>query len=62
MPEQMLEPLLNGNEIMRETSLTPGPAVGVIRDALLQAQIAGEVTDVESAARFVREYARKSVG
>lgn len=62
MPEQMLEPLLNGNEIMRETSLTPGPAVGVIRDALLQAQIAGEVTDVESAARFVREYAHKSVG
>ena len=61
-PEQMLEPLLNGNEIMSETKLSPGPLVGVIRDALLQAQIAGEVTDVESAVAFVRAYARKSVG
>ena len=61
-PEQMLEPLLNGNEIMSETRLAPGPMVGVIRDALLQAQITGEVTDLESAVAFVREYARKSVG
>ncbi|MDO5483995.1 MAG: HD domain-containing protein [Desulfovibrionaceae bacterium] len=61
-PEQMLEPLLNGNDIMRETHLTPGPLVGVIRDALLQAQIAGEVTDHDSAVAFVREYTRKSVG
>ena len=61
-PEQMLEPLLNGNEIMSETRLAPGPLVGVIRDALLQAQIAGEVTDRASALHFVCEYARKSVG
>lgn len=61
-PEQMLEPLLNGNEIMSETRLSPGPLVGVIRDALLQAQISGEVTDLESAVAFVRDYARKSVG
>ena len=61
-PEQMLEPLLNGNEIMSETRLAPGPLVGVIRDALLQAQIAGEVENRESAVRFVREYARTSVG
>lgn len=56
-PEQMLEPLLNGNEIMEETRLSPGPLVGVIRDALLQAQIAGEVTDRDSALTFVRQYA-----
>lgn len=61
-PEQMLEPLLNGNEIMTETHLAPGPLVGVLRDALLQAQIAGEVSDRESALRFVREYSRRSVG
>ncbi|MBO4300645.1 MAG: HD domain-containing protein [Desulfovibrio sp.] len=61
-PEQMLEPLLNGNEIMSETKLAPGPLVGVIRDALLQAQIAGEVTDRPSAVAFVLNYARKSVG
>ena len=42
--------------------VAPGPLVGVIRDALLQAQIAGEVTDRASALHFVCEYARKSVG
>lgn len=58
-PEQMLEPLLNGNEIMNETHLAPGPLVGDIREALLQAQIAGEVTDTASAIRFVRSYATR---
>ncbi len=61
-PEQMLEPLLNGNEIMHHTSLPPGPMIGVLREALLQAQIAGEVSDGESAIAFVRTYAQKTVG
>ena len=56
-PEQMLEPLLNGNEIMRETNLAPGPLVGSIRDALLKAQIDGTVSDRESAIEFVKKYA-----
>lgn len=61
-PEQMLEPLLNGNEIMEHTKLPPGPMVGVIRDALLQAQIAGEVENMDGAVAFVRAYAQKNVG
>ena len=61
-PEQMLEPLLNGNQIMEFTRLPPGPMVGVIRDALLQAQIVGEVENLEGAVVFVREYAHKNVG
>lgn len=56
-PEQMLEPLLNGNEIMQEISLTPGRLVGLIRNALLEAQKSGCVTDRESALLFVRQYA-----
>ena len=59
-PEQMLEPLLNGNEIMEETNLSPGPLVGSIRDALLEAQKAGIVVDRESALQFVRESARQA--
>ena len=59
-PEQMLEPLLNGNEIMEATRLKPGPLVGIIRDALLQAQIAGDVTDADSARHFVCNYAKKA--
>ena len=61
-PEQMLEPLLNGNQIMEFTHLPPGPMVGVIRDALLSAQVAGEVENLEDAVEFVRHYAHKNVG
>lgn len=56
-PERLLEPLLNGNEIMRETSLAPGPIVGDIRDALLEAQKIGQVKDREGAILFVRSFA-----
>lgn len=58
-PEQMLEPLLNGNEIMEVTGLKPGPNVGHIRNALLTAQIAGEVTSREEAMTFAREMAAR---
>jgi len=62
IPEQMLEPLLNGNEIMKYTKLPPGQIIGVIREALLQAQILGEVADAEAAVLFVHEYIQKNVG
>lgn len=54
--EIMLEPLLNGNEIMEHTKLPPGPAVGAIREALLRAQIEGEVANLEDAVAFVQKY------
>jgi poly(A) polymerase len=57
LPEQMLEPLLNGNEIMRFTGLKPGPGVGHIRNALLTAQIAGEVNTRDEAIAFARTMA-----
>ncbi len=56
-PEQMLEPLLNGNEIMEATGLKPGPHVGSLRQELLKAQIAGEVGNVDEALAFVRNRA-----
>lgn len=56
--ELMLEPLLNGNEIMINTGLKPGPVVGQIRDALLTAQIAGGVTNRDEAVAFVRDMAQ----
>ncbi len=55
-PEEMLEPLLNGARIMQLLDLKPGPAVGLIRDALLKAQIAGDVTSLPEAEGFVRTY------
>ena len=56
MPEQMLEPLFNGNEIMEITGLPPGPEVGSIRDDLLSAQKAGKVTNKEEAQAFVKNH------
>jgi len=55
-PEEMLEPLLNGNEIMEFAGLQPGPAVGIIREALLKAQVAGEVSSVPDSVEFVIRY------
>lgn len=55
-PEEMLEPLLNGNEIMEFAGLHPGPMVGVIREALLKAQIRGDVSSVPEAVEFVCRY------
>ena len=58
-PEQMLEPLLNGNEIMEMTQLAPGPHVGEIRQALLQAQKEAIVKNHDDARSFTIEYAKK---
>jgi len=57
-PEEALEPFLNGRDIMLATGLQPGPTVGMIRDALLKAQIAGDVTGIEEANAFVVRYAK----
>ena len=59
IPEEMTEPLLNGNEIMDFTGLQPGPVVGVIREALLRAQIEGRVSSVPEAVEFVLSYQEK---
>jgi poly(A) polymerase len=59
VPEEALEPLLNGHEIMEFAEIHPGPAVGLIRNALLQAQIAGDVTSVPEAVEFVRSYGQR---
>jgi len=57
--EEDLEPLLNGKEIMTILDIPPGPSVGLIRQALLQAQVAGDVNNVEQAVDFVRRYSAR---
>ncbi len=59
LSEETLEPLLNGHEIMDFTGIKPGPGVGVIREALLQAQAAGDVSTVPEAIEFVMRYKDK---
>ncbi len=59
LPQEVMEPMLNGNEIMDITGLRPGPAVGILRDALLTAQIAGDVTNNDEAKKFALTYKEK---
>jgi tRNA nucleotidyltransferase/poly(A) polymerase len=53
--------LLNGNQVMRELNLRPGPAVGRLLEALREAQAGGEVAGVEDALEFVRRAAQDLV-
>lgn len=53
-----MRPLLDGDRIGAETDIAPGPRIGAIRRALLEAQLRGEVGDAEGARAFVRRIAR----
>jgi len=48
-------PLLDGHAIGTLLGISPGPRVGAIRRALLEAQLRGEVASEEDARAFVRE-------
>ncbi len=56
LPESMVEPLLNGNEIMNLISQAPGKQIGILRTALLQAQVDGIVKDKDAAVQFVQNF------
>ncbi len=49
-----LPKLLDGNKVMRILKLKPSPKLGEIMDALLDAQIAGDVTTRDEAVKFVQ--------
>ncbi|MEX2161612.1 MAG: HD domain-containing protein [Anaerolineales bacterium] len=55
-PEQAVQPLalLNGDELMQELGLTPGPKVGEILEELREAQAAGEVRTRDEALAFAK--------
>jgi len=60
IPEDEIEPFMDGNRIMTLTGLKPGPIVGQIRDELLKAQIADDVVTDEDAEKFVIDYVKKN--
>ncbi|MDK2955143.1 MAG: poly(A) polymerase [Desulfovibrionales bacterium] len=59
IPEEILEPFMNGNQIMQATDLKAGPAVGLIREALLKAQIHGDVANFDEAVEFVKAFKKR---
>jgi tRNA nucleotidyltransferase/poly(A) polymerase len=55
-PQETVSPpvLLNGYEVMREFGLEPGPQVGLVMEAIREAQATGEVTSREEALTYGR--------
>lgn len=49
-------PLLTGDVLIREFGLTPGPVVGQALEALKEAQVTGEVQDVQAARAWVQAW------
>jgi len=48
-------PLVNGNDLMQELGLSPGKQIGVILEAIREAQASGEVTTREDALASARQ-------
>ena len=55
MPDFSIKPLLDGTEIASIAGLPPGPQIGALKRALLEAQLRGEVGTREEAEGFVRK-------
>jgi tRNA nucleotidyltransferase/poly(A) polymerase len=53
MPDFSVRPLLTGDEIARLTKIEPGPRVGAIKRALIEAQLEGTVKTRDEAETFV---------
>lgn len=49
-----IKPLLNGNEIMKILSISPGPIVGKIKKKMINMQLEGKITDKEMAISYVK--------
>jgi tRNA nucleotidyltransferase/poly(A) polymerase len=47
--------LLTGDDLIAELGMKPGPQIGQVLEAIREAQVAGEITDRESALRFARQ-------
>jgi len=55
MPDFSLKPLLTGDEIAKLAKVEPGPRVGALKRALVEAQLMGKVRTREEAERFINE-------
>jgi hypothetical protein len=53
------EPLLDGHQLMHALNLEPGPEVGRILEAVLEAQVVGEVATQEEALNLARQLTPK---
>jgi hypothetical protein len=61
-PDETVAPprLLDGNEVMREFTLKPGPRVGEVLEAIREAQATGKVETREGALIFARDWLKEN--
>lgn len=50
------KPLLTGNDLINELGLSPGPIIGALLEALLEAQAVGEIQDRQQALAFAQRW------
>ncbi|MCL5801387.1 MAG: HD domain-containing protein [Gammaproteobacteria bacterium] len=59
--EQVVPPaLINGEDLMRDLGLKPGPKIGELLEAVREAQAAGEVGDREGALQLARQHLKRN--
>jgi len=54
LPDFTTKPLLTGDEIASIAGIEPGPRVGVLKRALLEAELEGRITTRDESERFIR--------
>ena len=54
--DNSVTPLVDGNEIMTIRDIKPGKIIGIIKSALIDEQMAGEITTKDQAIQFVKEF------
>jgi len=54
-PDFTTRPLLTGDQIASIAGIEPGPRVGVLKRALLEAELEGRITSSEEAEQFIRD-------
>jgi tRNA nucleotidyltransferase/poly(A) polymerase len=59
LPDFAMQPILTGDEIASIAGIEPGPRVGVLKRALLEAELEGRITTREEAETFIRDEANK---
>jgi len=59
-PDETVAPprLLNGDDLMRELDLPPGPAIGQLLEAIRERQATGKIVSREQAVQYAREWLR----
>src|SRR3954447_8688639 len=55
-PDFAIKPLLTGDEIAAIAGIEAGPRVGVLKRALLEAELEGRITNREAAEQFIRTF------